>query len=254
MTANNESPIRKAATLLVARPANDGVELFMVRRPARGAFPNLRVFPGGKVDDADGGFAPLCQGLADAAASSALGVVAGGLRYWVTAIRECFEECGVLFAYRRGTLFRPEGAAEAERFDSYRQALAAGDLSLRALLESEGLRLATDRVFYFSHWITPPTAPARFDTRFFLGLLPAGQCASRHSAETIAGEWVTPANALARHKAGRWEMIHPTLTTLRTVVRYQELEALFADVRARRHLGEVGPGLREQGQQPAPRR
>ena len=256
MTGKQESPIRKAATLLVARPANgdDGIELFMVRRPPGGSFPNLRVFPGGKVDDADNGFASLCQGVRDTAASSALGVAAGGLRYWVAAIRECFEECGVLFAYRGGNLFRPEDDAEAERFDGHRRALAAGELSLRSLLERERLRLAADKVVYFSHWITPMMAPARFDTRFFLGILPAGQRARTHSAETIAGQWVTPARALMHHTSGRWEMIHPTVTTLRTVARYPKVRSLFADVAAGRHIGEVGARLLAQGQQPEPKR
>lgn len=248
-----ESNIRKAATLLVVRAASqarEGVELFMVRRPARGAFPNLRVFPGGKVDADDDGFAPYCHGRTDAEASATLRVAAGGLRYWVTAIRECFEECGVLLAYRHGGLFQPEDDAEAARFDAYRTALVSGDLTLRALIERESLRLATDRVHYFSHWITPRTAPARFDTRFFITALPPGQRAAACSRETLAGAWVTPAQALARFDAGEWEMIHPTLTTLRTLVRYRAADALLSDVMVGRHLGAIDAALRGQGQQP----
>ena len=249
-----ESNIRKAATLLVARAASaagEGVELFMVRRPARGAFPNLRVFPGGKVDAADDGVAALCRGRTDAAASAALGVASGGLRFWVTAIRECFEECGVLFACRDGQLFRSQDDAEAARFDAYRTALVtAGRMTFRGLLEREALRLAADRVHYFSHWITPPTAPARFDTRFFIATLPPGQQAAACSRETLAGEWVTPAQALAHFDAGAWEMIHPTLSTLRAVARYRAVDELLDDVIARRHLSAVDAALRQQGQQP----
>ena len=164
--------IRKAATLLLVKPGRR-LEVFMLQRPGRGTFPNLHVFPGGKVDGADEGLDHHCQGLDDDEASRALGLERGGLCYWVTAIRECFEECGVLLAYRDdASLFAPADANETARFDDYRNALADGDLHMQAMLEREGLHLATDRVRYFSHWITPPSAPARFDTRFFITEMP----------------------------------------------------------------------------------
>lgn len=221
----------------------------MVQRPGRGIFPNLHVFPGGKVDPADDGLAHLCKGLDDAHASAQLGVTEGGLRYWVTAIRECFEECGVLLAYRDDCPFVASGVDERARFDRSRDALALGDDNLAALARREGLRLATDTVLYFSHWITPPTAPARFDTRFFVAAMPDGQRAVGHSGETVAGTWVRPRDALANFDAGRWQMIHPTLTTLRTASRFDTVEDLLAAVAARRHLGEVTETLHEQGMQ-----
>ena len=249
---NAAGGIRQAATLLVARAARQrqDVELFMVRRPGRGAFPNLHVFPGGKVDAADADLGAFCQGRNDADASAALGLAHGGLRYWVTAVRECFEECGVLLAYRAGRVFQPAGDAERASFDAYRDALATGALTFQELLAQEELRLALDRVHYFSHWITPEAAPARFDTRFFLALLPPGQYPATESRETTAGEWVTAAQALGRFDAGAWQMIHPTLTTLRTVRRFATVDELFGDVIAGRHLGRIDPQLRAQGQQP----
>lgn len=234
--------------MLVVREQADGIGVFMVQRPGRGVFPNLHVFPGGKVEGADDGLSHLCAGLADRAASAALGLAAGGLRYWVTAIRECFEECGVLLAYRGGALFAPRDDAERRRFDAYRDALASGDLSLPTLARREGLLLATDRVHYFSHWITPPSAPARFDTRFFLAAMPPRQRAVGHRRETVAGGWTTPAAALARHAAGDWQMIHPTLTTLRTAAGYATVADLVAAVAARRHLA-VDEELHRQGMQ-----
>lgn len=241
--------IRKAATVLVVRQGGAGMEVFMVQRPGRGIFPNLHVFPGGKVDAADAGLDHLCRGRTDAQASAALGIDRGGLRYWVTAIRECFEECGVLLAYRRGALFAPRSDAEAERFHDYRDALTAGDLDMPALARREGLLLATDRVHYFSHWITPPSAPARFDTRFFVAAMPPNQQAAGHLVETVAGLWVTPAAALAHHDAGDWQMIHPTLTTLGSVAGYATVEELLRMVIAGRHLGPVGDALHDQGMQ-----
>ena len=249
VASTNPAPIRKAATILLLRQGGSGVEVFMVQRPGRGIFPNLHVFPGGKVDEADDGLEHLCEGLDDALASTQLGVPGGGLRYWVTAIRECFEECGVLLAYRNHRPFEASGDGERARFDGHRHTLAARDDSLAAMARREGLRLATDKVFYFSHWITPPTAPARFDTRFFVAAMPEGQRAVGHSGETVAGTWVRPSDALANFDAGRWQMIHPTLTTLRTASRFDTVAAALAAVAARRHLGEVTATLHEQGMQ-----
>ncbi|MYJ76418.1 MAG: NUDIX domain-containing protein [Gammaproteobacteria bacterium] len=249
LASTNSVPIRKAATILLLRQGDAGVEVFMVQRPGRGIFPNLHVFPGGKVDPADDGLAHLCDGLDDRQASAQLGLPSGGLRYWVTAIRECFEECGVLLAYRDGQPFQPSGDEERARFDGYRNALAARRDSLPALAEREGLRLATDRVLYFSHWITPATAPARFDTRFYATHMPEGQQPFCHSGETVAGTWVRAADALARFDAGRWQMIHPTLTTLRTVSGFETLDALLGAVATGRHLGEVTHALHQQGMQ-----
>ncbi len=249
MAETNPVPIRNAATILLLRQGGSGVEVFMVQRPGRGIFPHLHVFPGGKVDPADDGLEHLCVGLDDARASAHLGVPGGGLRYWVTAIRECFEECGVLLAYRDDRPFVGSGDDERTRFDRYRHALATRDDDLAALARREGLRLATDRVLYFSHWITPPTAPARFDTRFFVAAMPDGQRAVGHSGETVAGTWVRPCDALANFAAGAWQMIHPTLTTLRTASRFDTVRDLLAAVAARRHLGEVTATLHEQGMQ-----
>ena len=221
----------------------------MVQRPGRGVFPNLHVFPGGKVEDADDGLSHLCHGLDDARASAALGIDRGGLRYWVTAIRECFEECGVLLAYRDGALFASRDQSEAVRFDGYRAALAAGKLGLAELARREELRLATDRVRYFSHWITPASAPARFDTRFFVAAMPPGQRTAHHRGETVSGSWVTPAEALARHAAQRWQMIHPTLTTLGIAARYATVDELMRAVAASSHIGEVSDELSRQGMQ-----
>ena len=241
---------RKAATVLVLRTGADaGIEVFMVQRPGRGVFPNLHVFPGGKVDGSDAGLSHLCRDLSDAAASAALGVHSGGLRYWVTAIRECFEECGVLLAYRGERLFEPTDATEAERFHGYRSALIDGQLTLPQLARDERLQLATDRVRYFSHWITPESAPARFDTRFFVAAMPPGQRAIGHHEETAGGVWVRPADALRHSDEGRWQMIHPTLTTLGTAARYANVEALMAAVAAGTHLPDVDDALYEQGMQ-----
>ncbi|MDE0691515.1 MAG: NUDIX domain-containing protein [Gammaproteobacteria bacterium] len=241
--------IRKAATVLVVRQAAADIEVFMVQRPARGVFPDLHVFPGGKVDSLDSDLEHACAGLDDRDASRRLMMARGGLRYWVTAIRECFEESGVLLAYRSGTLFEPADDAESERFDGYQDALGAGETTLGEIARREGLELATDRVAYFSHWITPETAPARFDTRFFVAVMPPRQSAFGHQHETVGGEWVTPTAALSRFDADEWQMIFPTLTTLRMAAPFRSVEDLLGAVRAGAHRIEITGELHRQGMQ-----
>ena len=240
---------RDAATVLVVRQGDGDIEVFMVQRPARGDFPDLHVFPGGKVDGHDGELGHACLGLDDAEASRRLTLEEGGLRFWVTAIRECFEESGVLLAYRDGVLFEPRDEPERHRFEDYRNALAAGETSLGKVVSAEGLTLATDRVAYFSHWITPEMAPARFDTRFFLAVMPPKQSARGHLRETVGGDWVSPTDALGRFDAGDWQMIFPTLTTLGMIKCYRTVEALFDAVSAGGHGIEVTAELHVQGMQ-----
>ena len=240
---------RPAATVLLVRAATEGVEVFMVKRPGRGDFPDLHVFPGGKVDAADDRIAHACVGLDDAEASAALGVDGGGLQYWVSAIRECFEEAGVLLAYRDSGIFAYLGDAHRSRFDEYREALIDGSLPMVEFLDREQLTLATDRVLYFSHWITPVGAPARFDVRFFITAMPPDQDARGHDWEVVSGEWVRPEAALEHHRAGRWQMIYPTLTTLASISGHADVDGLLTSVGAGEHLGEITEERHIQGMQ-----
>lgn len=231
--------IRLAATLMLARDAPAGPEVFMMQRPARGDFPNLHVFPGGKVEGDD--FAPaLLAGLGEGRADSQLGV-RGALRYWVAAIRECFEECGVLLAYRDGAPLRRKSEAEAARFDTYRHQLADGELSLEALCRREGLQLAADRLRYFGHWLTPPVLPRRFDTRFFITRMPAGQQTLAHPRELVGGAWIRPGDALDAAEQGRWGMVGPTLHCLRRIAPCGDvagmLDAAASEQSAGRYVG-----------------
>jgi 8-oxo-dGTP pyrophosphatase MutT (NUDIX family) len=238
--------VRLAATILLVRETSVGPEVFMMQRPGGVDFPDLHVFPGGKVDQQDD-LPDLVAGLDDASASRQLGIAAGGLRYWVAAIRECFEECGVLLAYRDGRLLRLVDASEAARFEVYRERLIDGTITLEQVCASEGLCLAADRVVYFSHWITPEQAPRRFDTRFFITAMPEGQETLAHAWETADDEWVRPRDALAAHRSGRWQMIAPTLITLASITAFPDVSALLAAVAEERHLPALNDELRRQG-------
>ena len=243
-----------AATLLLVRPAADDFEVFMVERPGAADFGGLHVFPGGKVDDGDAHLEAYCVGLTDAQASAALGVENNGLRFWVAAIREAFEEAGVLLAYEPGEkgerLIDASGDNEA-RFAQYRHEVHQGFVTMADLCHREGLRLAADRVHYFSHWITPKGSPRRYDTRFFLACAPDDQELAHHEDELEGGEWIRPAEALAHFGAGRWQMITPTLWTLETLASYAGIDALVTDMLDWRHLPEVTQAHLREGMQPS---
>lgn len=189
------------------------VEVFVLQRAAGAAFAGgFYVFPGGVVDEADGGAAvePFSDGLDDAVASVRLGIRAGGLAYWVAAIRECFEEAGVLLA-------RPAGAGSVVApHPADRIAVHDGALSVVDVCRRDGLVLDTAALRYVAHWVTPEAeAPRRFDTRFFLAAAPPDQEGVHDDGETVASRWVRPADALARADAGELMLLPPTVWCLR---------------------------------------
>jgi 8-oxo-dGTP pyrophosphatase MutT (NUDIX family) len=237
--------IRLAATVVLLRPVAEGAagyEIYMVERPGGTVFPDLHVFPGGKVDESD--FVPEhCLGLTVAAAEQAMGVP-GALRYWVAAIRECFEECGVLLA----TQVAGGGVAEQQaELAHYRQRCIDGNVSIGELCNAEGLQLDCAKVHYFSHWLTPEVAPKRFDTRFFVAELPPKQLTQAHDYEVVAGVWVTPEQALENAAQGVWQMISPTLVTLESLARYQTIPLLLEAVALQAHLPTLTKNLLAEG-------
>jgi 8-oxo-dGTP pyrophosphatase MutT (NUDIX family) len=237
--------LRLAASIVLVREGPLGPEVFMTKRPGGAVFPDLHVFPGGKVDDADD--APdVVHGADPHDADRQLGV-ARALRYWIAAIRECFEECGVLLAYRGGELLRWSDEGEVARFDDYRHRLIDGAMTMTDLCRVENLRLAIDRVAYFSHWITPKQAPKRFDTRFFIAAMPADQQTIAHPEEVVDDVWIRPVDALAAYRDGAWQMISPTLSTLQAASRYADTASLLAAVAACTHLEPLTDELRLQG-------
>jgi 8-oxo-dGTP pyrophosphatase MutT (NUDIX family) len=214
-------PIRAAATVMLVRdhPIN-GLEVFMLQRTLAAVFAKgMYVFPGGRVDanDNEEQLEAICDGLDDEEASALLGIPNGGLSYWVAAIRECFEEAGVLLA-------RPTSSNELIRFDTdtalqnrfnaARHEIHDGSMSLVELCTTESLRLVTDNIHYVSHWITPLGEPRRFDTRFFIARAPEAQEPLHDDNETIASLWVSPIEALDRHARGDLAMIPPTTSNL----------------------------------------
>ena len=219
--------IRAAATVMLLRDAIDGspdIEIFMLRRTMNAAFgPGMYVFPGGRVDVADGvaDIAPFCTGLDDVAASSKLGIDSGGLAYWVAAVRECFEEAGMLLAER------PGGGPLALRNED-RHAVHDGELSMVDLCRRDDLILDLSTTHYVDHWITPLGEQRRFDTRFFIALAPPDQEGLHDDKETVDSLWVRPAEALRMHDARELLMMPPTLANLRSLLPHESAASAIA--------------------------
>lgn len=237
-TAGQQQPVTPmpSATVTIVRDSAQGIEVLMMRRNLKSGFvPGMYVFPGGGLDDTDLSFKNngLCNCLDDALASAVLGVAADGIAYWAAAIREAFEESGLLLARDQGgRMITLNDTQTAARFDAHRRLLNAGNLDFEALMKAEGLQLAADHLTYFAHWITPVTAPRRYDTRFFMAEAPEGQEPCQDERETIAATWINPAAALDLHRRGEFEMRTPTVRTLETFADCASVASL------RRSLGE----------------
>ena len=230
------APALPAATVTLVRDAGGGLEVLMMRRNLKSGFvPGMYVFPGGGLDPEDRCFSTngLCCGLDDSAASATLGLACDGLGYWVAAIREAFEEAGLLLAHdARGQLPAFDDAATLRRFDEHRRRLNAGRVGFEQILREEGLNVAADRLTYFAHWITPVSAPRRYDTRFFMAEAPAGQEPLHDDHETIAAAWISPAQALSLHARGEFEMRTPTVRTLETFAQCDSVASLRGSLHA----------------------
>lgn len=243
-----EVEIRDAATVMLVRDGDDGrVQVFMLRRNLDSDFVGgAYVFPGGAVDEADrhADLEAVCAGRSDDQASALLGVDRGGLAYWVAAIRECFEEAGVLLAYGPdGEVMSFADDETARRFHAHRQAVDTGGTRLLEVCDVEGLRLAVDRIHYFSHWITPVGPPRRYDTRFFVAAAPPEQVPLHDDRETIANLWVNPADALARHEAGELDLIFPTIKNLEAIARFDKSVELLDAAAAVEHVPTILPRI-----------
>lgn len=239
--------MRFAASMLVLRDGPDGMEILMMRRPQRdddrsaGAF----VFPGGVLDPQDAALHPLCAGLDDAGASARLDVTSHGLDYYLCAVREAFEEAGLLFAYPAdaqagGPLVRLDDLDAGVR-QQLREAAAYGGKGLAHVCEMLGLKLAVDQLAYCAYWLTPPGLPKRFDTRFFMALLPAGQTAIHDGVEAVEHRWMRPADVI--DPANNLTLVNATRKILQSIAHFRTAQECFDYARQQRHIPLVMPRL-----------
>lgn len=218
---------RPAATVVILRDGREGIEVFMVVRHHEIDFASgALVFPGGKVDDADAH--PDWSEVAPSAASTL------DRAFLVASARETFEEAGLMLA-RRGNGPGMLGANEAHRLvETYRSRLIAGTITFLDLVRTEGLRLATDLMVPFAHWITPESQPKRFDTQFLLVSAPVEQLGAHDGAESVEGFWISPKQALRDAEAGTRTLLFPTHMNLLKLSRVATVAEAVAEARASR--------------------
>lgn len=228
--------VRPAATVLLIDDRPD-LQVFMMKRNARTQFAGgMWVFPGGSVDDSDdgAGYRRFCVHRSDEEASRQLGLGSGGLAYYVAAIREAFEEAGVLLALHRGSEAELELLDERDRirFDDLRDRLNEGRVDFLAVIEQEDLILDAGKIHYVARWITPPGPPRRFDTRFFLSRMPQSQAPIHDDNELVNSAWLSPGDVMARVAAKEMGMLPPTLRMIECLAEFDDSGQAIAAARA----------------------
>lgn len=219
---------RPAATLLLLRDAPGGPEILMTRRSLRASFaPGAWVFPGGVVEDGDR--LAIRRGLVTVRRDQPGEM----LPFGVAALREAFEELGVLLAHGghdSHALARLAKTMDRSQPDHFLDQLA-----------NAGLRLALDELFWLSHWVTDRDLPKRFDTRFFMARMPEHQLPDADRMEQFEPVWINPARGLERHEQGEFNIIFPTIRTLRQLASFQDTEEILAHTLERRNISVSCP-------------
>ncbi len=222
--------VRQAATVVVLRRSAAGMQVLLMRRAPREGdiHSGASVFPGGLLDAADAQGSALCSGLDDAQASARLGLPSGGLAYWFAAMRECFEEAGLLYAAAQDRSHLD--AAQLAQIAAQRDALNRREIRMDEICQRFGIHLAAERIAYLDHWLTPPGVPKRYDTRFFVAEAPELQVATQDDHETDAQQWLTPAEGLERRK--ELKLAPPTWKILELLQRLGTVDAVLAHARS----------------------
>ncbi|MEO7060262.1 MAG: NUDIX hydrolase [Lapillicoccus sp.] len=208
---------RTAATVMLVRDGASGVDVFMLRRVASMAFaPSMWVFPGGGVDPRDDAADLPWAGPSAAEWATRLGCDEGLARSLVSAaVREVFEECGVLLAGPSADTVVAD--LRDPEWDAERAALLSREQSLSEMLLRRGLVLRSDLLAVKAHWVTPEFEPRRYDTWFFAALLPEGQIPDDDTSEADVSDWVVPADLLDAYAAGSAGLLPPTVVCVESV-------------------------------------
>jgi 8-oxo-dGTP pyrophosphatase MutT (NUDIX family) len=233
-TKKQPAPPRPATTVLLLRPSVPGegtspLEVFMVVRHHKiDAFSGALVFPGGKLEDADGDarLRVRCGG-ADRIADDEL-------KFRIAGVREAFEECGVLLARKRGQRALIAAADLKAIEEKWRARLAKDEASIVDLVEAEDLEIATDLMVPFAHWITPTFAPRRFDTWFFLAEAPEDQIALHDGSESVDSVWIGAQQAIDEATAGRRTLVHATTKNLELLAEAKTVAGALAAASGRK--------------------
>jgi len=239
-----------ASTVVLLR-GDHPFEVFLVRRSDSVAFlGGAHVFPGGRVDPADrihdvvGGvrlqadsFVAATENLTSRMPDVPADVV---IAHHVAAVRELFEEAGVLLA-------RPLTAASVQRLTADRRELLAGRITFGDIVRREHLHLALDELAYFAHWVTPPVDTRQFDTRFFMTRVPPHQTPAHDDTETTHSLWARPVDAIAQSIKGEIVLPPPTWTTLRELEPFESVKDALAWARRRTVVRRMPKAIEQDG-------
>jgi 8-oxo-dGTP pyrophosphatase MutT (NUDIX family) len=232
---------RFASTVVLVQPdESGGFEVLLTRRPEEMRFlGGFYVFPGGTVHAADYSTAILqrCRGISGAKAQ---GMLAGrhepdeALGHWVAVMRELFEEVGVLLCVNeKDETLELNDPAESKRIEIARRAIVAGEVGFGNFLQSENLFCDLTKTRYFDHWVTPEIYSMRFDTCFYIAVLPANQKALSHSEEVTHSLWIKAETALARLDRRDFPILPPTTTVLHRLSRLSTWDQLRTEFKLR---------------------
>jgi len=235
---NDVVEARPSSTVALVRSGASGPEVFMVKRHAQSAFGSTFAFPGGVLEAADARVHDMSTGLSAERADQLLHLHGDALDYYSAAIRELFEEAGVLLAEHRLSLAQLQAA---------RAALNAGSLCWEQFARDSALLLHYDRLHYFSFWITPAGLPKRYSARFFLAELPPAQVACHDGGELTESFWMTAADVLDARRQKRMQLPYVTRKTLQRMAGFATTAELLAWARA---CGEKGVRCDEPAYKP----
>ncbi|HXV50157.1 MAG TPA: hypothetical protein VEB61_15230 [Candidatus Binatia bacterium] len=232
---------RPASTVVLLRPDEAGsFDILLTRRPEEMRFlGGFYVFPGGTVhrDDYSPRTLARCRELTDAEARKILGgdhAPDEAMGHWVAVLRELFEEVGILLCVTEsGDDIDLSDDATQTRIERERQAIVQKRSNFGAFLESENLFCDLSRAVYFDHWVTPEIYSMRFDTRFYLAMVPLNQAPLARSEEVTHSLWIKPDTALARQHRRDFPILPPTTTVLQNLCRFPSWDRLCAEF----HLG-----------------
>ncbi|MDZ7825609.1 MAG: NUDIX hydrolase [Gammaproteobacteria bacterium] len=219
-------PVPSGTIILLRDDATEGLEIFMVVRHHQIDFASgALVFPGGKISpqDEDPALADRCDGADPDPVMRAV---------QIGAIREAFEEAGVLLARPAGSGDLVDGE-RLKTLEHCRDELHGGQLGLAEFLEREDLRLACDRLTRFAHWVTPEMMPKRFDTHFFIARAPEDHVLAHDGHESVDSVWISPKRVLADARAGTRTVIFPTLRNVELLGESDTVEAATTAAQAR---------------------
>ena len=228
-------PAKPAATIALLRDSPSRMEILLLRRDRSASFvPGAYVFPGGRVDRADWMKKTLARvdGLTPETAADRLGLAdtnPPAIAYYVAALREAFEETGILIGVGPNSE-APPTAAEDANIEVLRNGLMEGHVSFTEALEQLSCRIDGSSIEYLAHWITPEREPRRFDTRFFAARVQADTKPMFDPREMTDAVWVTPQDALSRNQAGTLPMIFPTISTLQQLADYATAEDALREI------------------------